>query len=99
MLGVMAVTERSIEELKARADEFADAFESYEPQPGDEKKALPPLMAMKLAAWRRDMAEKDLAEAVAAARREGVSWLEVGETLGTGTDAAQERYGAHTSDR
>lgn len=27
---------RSIEDIKARADEFADAFENYDPKPGDQ---------------------------------------------------------------
>ncbi len=62
------MTRRSIEDIKARADEFADAFENYEPEPGDQDAPLPPTMAVKLAAWRRDAAERELAEAVRAAR-------------------------------
>lgn len=51
------MTRRSIEDIKARADEFADAFENYDPQPGDQDAPIPPVMAVKLAAWRRDSAE------------------------------------------
>ena len=54
---------RSIEDIKARADEFADAFENYEPKPGDQDAPIPPVMAVKLAAWRRDSAERELADA------------------------------------
>ena len=85
---------RSIEDIKARADEFADAFENYEPQPGDQDAPIPPVMAVKLAAWRRDVAEKELAEAVRAAREQRLSWREVGEAIGTSGEAALQRYGA-----
>lgn len=88
------MTRRSIEEIKARADEFADAFENYEPKPGDLDAPLPPVMAVKLAAWRRDTAEKELAEAVRAARERRLSWREVGEAIGTSGEAARQRYGA-----
>ena len=39
------MTRRSLEDIEAHADELADAFESYEPEPEDENAALPPLMA------------------------------------------------------
>ena len=55
------MTRRSIEEIIARADELADRFENHEPHPGDENAPLPPVMALKLAAWRRAAAERDLA--------------------------------------
>ena len=47
------MTRRSLEDIEAHADELADAFESYEPEPEDENAALPPLMAARLAAWHR----------------------------------------------
>lgn len=87
---------RSIEDIKARADEFADAFENYEPKPGDENAPVPPVMAVKLAAWRRDTAERELAEAVRAAREKRLSWREVGEAIGTSGEAARQRYSAST---
>lgn len=85
---------RSIEDIKARADEFAVAFENYEPQPGDADAPLPPVMAVKLAAWRRDTAERELADAVRAAREKRLSWREVGEAIGTSGEAARQRYSA-----
>lgn len=85
---------RTIEEIKARADEFADAFENYEPKAGDREAPVPPVMAVKLAAWRRDAAERDLAEAVRAAREQRLSWREVGAAIGTSGEAARQRYGA-----
>ncbi|MDO5644968.1 MAG: hypothetical protein Q4G21_04655 [Dermabacter sp.] len=52
------MTRRSIEEIKARADEFADAFENYDPKPGDQDAPLPSAVAVRLVAWRRDTAKK-----------------------------------------
>lgn len=83
---------RSIDEIRARANEFADAFENYDPKPGDQDAALPPVMAVKLAAWRRDAAERDLAEAVKVARKRRLSWREVGDAIGTSGEAARQRY-------
>lgn len=51
-------------------------------------------MAVKLAAWRRDTAERELAEAVHAAREQQLSWREVGEAIGTSGEAARQRYSA-----
>lgn len=47
-----------IHELIARADELADKFENYEPQPGDDTRPLPPVLAQQLAEWRRPAAER-----------------------------------------
>jgi hypothetical protein len=85
---------RSIDEITARADELADRFENYEPKPGDKDAPVPPMMAIRLAAWRRDTAERELAEAVRAARERRLTWREVGEAIGTTGEAARQRYGA-----
>lgn len=90
------MTRRSIDEIKARANEFADAFEDYDPKPGDQDAPVPPVIAVKLAAWRRDAAEQELAETVRAARDQHLSWREVGEAIGTSGEAARQRYGAST---
>jgi len=76
------MTRRSIADITAHADEFADAFENYDPKTGDQDAPLPPIMAVKLAAWRRDTAERELAEAVHAAREQQLSWREVDEAIG-----------------
>lgn len=90
------MTRRSIDDITARADELADAFENYDPQPGDQDAPLPPVMAVKLAAWRRDTAERELADAVHAAREQRLSWREVGEAIGTSGEAARQRYSSST---
>ncbi len=88
------MTRRSIEEIKARAEELANAFENYDPKSGDQDAPVPPALAVKLAAWRRDTAEHELAEAVRAAREQRMSWREVGKAIGTSGEAARQRYSA-----
>ncbi|WP_370248908.1 hypothetical protein [Nocardioides sp.] len=74
--------ERSLADLIAHADELAAAFENQGPSPEGFDAPLPPLMAMKLAAFRRAAAEKELADAVRAAREAGQSSFGPGDTLG-----------------
>jgi hypothetical protein len=83
---------RSMEELIASADQMADQFENYDPQPGDADQPLSPVMAVKVAAFRRATAERELAQAVAAARAEGIGWRTLGESLGTTGEAARQKY-------
>lgn len=89
------MSRRSIEDIRARAEEFADAFENYDPKLGDEDLPLTPMMAVKLAAWRRDSAERQLADAVRTAPEHRLSWREGGEAIGTSGEAARQRYGAN----
>ena len=53
---------------------------------------LPPLMSVKLAQFRRAQAEKELAEAIHAARDAKISWRELGEAIGTSGEAVRQRY-------
>jgi len=88
------MTKRSLADLIAHADELADFLESHDPAPEDLDAPLPPLMAVKLAAFRRAAAEKELAEAITAAREAHLSWRQVGEAIGTTGEAARQRYAA-----
>ncbi len=88
------MTKRSLSDLIAHADELADKFENHDPAPEDFDAPLPPLMAVKLAAFRRAAAEKELAEAIAAARAAHLSWRQLGEAIGTTGEAARQRYAA-----
>ncbi len=88
------MTKRSLADLIAHADELADAFETFDPAEEDFDAPLPPLMAVKLAAFRRAAAEKELAEAITAARQAHLSWRQVGEAIGTTGEAARQRYAA-----
>lgn len=85
---------RSLTDLIAHGDELADAFENHDPSPDDFDAPLPPLMAVKLAAFRRGQAEKELAEAIHIARHAHLSWRELGEAIGTSGEAARQRYAA-----
>lgn len=82
---------RSLKEILAHADELADAFEAYEPEPQDEGKASR-LMTLRLAATRRAEADRAVLEAVADARQHHVSWAAIGSLLGTSGEAARQRY-------
>lgn len=86
---------RSMDELIARADELADAFEQYEPS--DEDRGEPALLALRRVAYQRALLEGELLAAVRAAREAGASWATVGRELGTSGEAARQRY-AHRVD-
>lgn len=81
---------RSIDELIARADVIADQFERYDPRDGDRHE--PALMALRRVAYRRAVAERELAQAVHRARKAGASWAKIGRELGTSGEAARQRY-------
>ncbi len=81
---------RSIDELLARADELANAFEQYDPQDSD--RGEPPLMALRRAGYRRALVERELVDAVRSARASGSSWGKIGDELGTSGEAARQRY-------
>ena len=83
---------RSIQEILDHADQLAQRFEDYEPQPGDERPAEEYLLER--AALARARGERQIVDAVTAARANGVSWQRIGELLGTSAQAAQQRYGA-----
>lgn len=82
---------RSIQEILDHADELAQRFEDYEPEPGDERPVEEYLLER--AALARARGERQIVEAVTAARTKGVSWQRIGELLGTSAQAAQQRYG------
>lgn len=84
-----------MDDLIAQADELADAFENYEPDDADRVDS--PLLQLRRAAWRRAQVERDLLEAVRAARVAGESWARIGEQLGTSGEAARQRYADATS--
>ncbi len=83
---------RSAEEILARADELADRFENFEPGPGGVRDAAP-LRDVARAFTRFAGAERDLADAVRAARDHGCSWAAIGAMLGTSGEAARQKYG------
>ena len=81
-----------IQEILDHADELAKRFEDYEPDPADERSVEEYLLER--AALARARSERQIVDAVTAARAKSVSWQRIGELLGTSAQAAQQRYGA-----
>ena len=83
---------RSIQDILDHADQLAARFENYEPDPGDERPVEEYLLERAVLA--RARSERQIVDAIAAARSKGVSWQRIGAMLGTSPQAAQQRYGA-----
>ena len=83
---------RSIQEILDHADELARRFEEYEPSEGDERPVEEYLLQR--AALARARSERQIVDAVVAARHAGITWARIGELLGTSAQAAQQRYSA-----
>lgn len=83
---------RSMQEIIDSANQLAKRFESYTPNPDDERdpKALNDLQQ---AVTARAAAERALTDAVTNARNAGYSWATIGAQLGTSGEAARQRYG------
>ena len=82
---------RSMQEILDQADELAAKLEGYEPSPDDEVDVAEYLL--RRAALARSRSERQVAEAVVAARRSGLSWKRIGEQIGISAQATQQRYG------
>lgn len=83
---------RSIQDILDHADQLAERFENYEPDPGDER--LVEEYLLERAVLARARSERQIVDAIAVARRKGLSWQRIGALLGTSPQAAQQRYGA-----
>ena len=83
---------RSIQEILDHADELAKRFEDYEPDPADERPVEEYLLER--AALARARSERQIVDAITAARSKSVSWQRIGELVDTSAQAAQQRYGA-----
>ena len=80
---------RSIQVNLDHADELAKRFEDYEPDPSDERPVEEYLLER--AALARARSQRQIIDAVTAARATSVSWQRTGELLGTSGQAAQQR--------
>lgn len=83
---------RSIQEILDQADALARRFEDYVPDASDERPVEEYLLER--AALARARSERQVADAVIAARGAGASWQKIGSLLGTSAQAAQQRYGS-----
>lgn len=86
---------RSIQEILDHADELAQRFEDFEPEDGDDRSVEEYLLER--TTIDRARSERQVVDAVAAARGKGLSWQRIGEILGTSAQAAQSRYEATAS--
>ncbi len=84
---------RSVEEIIAHADEYAARFENYEPRVEDER-PIGAVHVLREAVKARSNAERQILEAVIAAREIGTPWSLIGSLLGTTGEAARQRYGS-----
>jgi len=85
---------RSIQDILDQAEGLAERFEDYEPGDGDQGPVEEYLL--RRAAMARARSEREVVDAVTAARSAGVPWSKIGEILGTSAQAAQQRYSAFT---
>ena len=83
---------RTIQEILDHADELAKKFEDFDPADGTERPVSEYLLQR--AALARARTERQIVEAVEAARVDGISWAKIGALLGTSAQAAQQRYGS-----
>lgn len=83
---------RSIQDILDHADELAKRFEDYEPGPDDERPVGEHLLRRAVLA--RARSEKQVVDAIVAARAAGMSWQKIGAILGTSAQGAQQRYAA-----
>lgn len=83
---------RSIQEILDHADEIAERFENYEPSPDDERPVEEYLLERAVVA--RARGERQIVDAVTAARAKSISWQRIGDILGPSAQAAQQRYGS-----
>jgi len=81
-----------MQEILDHADELARHLESYDPSPDDEVDVAEYLL--RRAALSRARSERQVVDAVAAARGAGLSWKRIGAQIGTSAQGAQQRYGA-----
>ena len=86
---------RSVQEILDHADELAKRFEDYEPTSDDEVAVAEQLL--RRATLARARSERQISDAVSAARRAGLSWKKIGAELGISAQAAQQRYGPVSS--
>lgn len=78
---------RSYDEIVRLSESMAESLESdTEPATSPEEATL------RAAALRRSLAETEVGNAVATARRGGVPWQRIGEAVGTSGEAARQKY-------
>lgn len=83
---------RSIQDILDHADELAQRFENLDP--ADAVEIDVPEYVLRRAVIARARTERQVADAVQAARHAGLPWTRIGKELGVSAQAAQQRYGS-----
>ncbi len=86
---------RTAQAILDHAEALAARFEQH--QPGDDVRDASALGVVRDAFLARAEAERNLADAVVAARHAGHSWASIGAMVGTSGEAARQRYGQSVS--
>ena len=81
---------RSFDEIVRLSESMAESLESDDTEPH----VSPEEATVRAAALRRALAEAELGEAVAAARKAGLPWQRIGDAVGTSGEAARQKYRA-----
>ena len=81
---------RSFDEIVRLSESMAESLESDDTEPD----VSPEEATVRVAALRRALAEAELGEAVAAARKAGLPWQRIGHAVGTSGEASRQKYRA-----
>ena len=81
---------RSFNKIVRLSESMAESLESNDTEPD----ISPEEATLRAAALRRALAEAELGEAVAAARKAGLPWQRIGHAVGTSGEAARQKYRA-----
>jgi cation diffusion facilitator CzcD-associated flavoprotein CzcO len=81
---------RSFDEIVRLSESMAESLESDDTDPDISLEEA----TVRAAALRRALAEAELGEAVAAARKAGLPWHRIGDAVGTSGEAARQKYRA-----
>lgn len=79
---------RSYDEIVRLSESMAESLESDDTEPTTSAEEA----TLRAAALHRSLAETELGNAVATARRGGVPWQRIGEAVGTSGEAARQKY-------
>jgi hypothetical protein len=85
------VMPRSIQEILDHADDLAARFEQLDLDAAADVDV--PEYLLRRAVIARARSERQISDAVTAARHDGMSWARIGRELGVSAQAAQQRYG------
>ena len=78
------------DEILKRGEELADRFDAFEPAKASDVPVGEYVLVR--AIWQRARCEREVADAVNAALKDGISWTRIGEILGVSDREAEMQY-------